>query len=98
MNLYTIVCVNKFKGGHIIMTKYREILRLYSQGISQRSIALSCECSRNTISSTLKRAEACEVSWPLPEGMSDDELIKHLFPERILSSSRRVPDCEHIHK
>jgi transposase len=98
MNLYTIPSVNKFKGGHIIMTKYREILRLYSQGISQRSIALSCECSRNTISSTLKRAEACEVSWPLPDGMSDDELIKHLFPERILSSSRRVPDCEHIHK
>ncbi|MFT8313979.1 MAG: helix-turn-helix domain-containing protein [Clostridium sp.] len=35
------------------MTRYREILRLHNQGISQRSIALSCECSRNTVSRTL---------------------------------------------
>ena len=32
------------------MTNYREILRLNIQGISQRSIALSCQCSRNTVS------------------------------------------------
>ena len=31
------------------MTQYREILRLYQHGISQRSIALSCKCSRNTV-------------------------------------------------
>jgi transposase len=80
------------------MTKYSEILRLYSQGISQRSIALSCECSRNTVSSTLKRAETCRISWPLPKGMTEDELIKHLFPGHIISSSRKLPDCEHIHK
>ncbi len=80
------------------MTKYREILRLYNQGISQRSIALSCECSRNTVSKTLKRAEACKIAWPLAQEMSDDELIKHLFPQRILPSSRMIPDCEYIHK
>ncbi|AJA49809.1 helix-turn-helix domain-containing protein [Clostridium pasteurianum DSM 525 = ATCC 6013] len=61
------------------MTRYREILRLYNQGISQRSIALSCECSRNTVSRTLKRAEACGIGWPLPQDMSDDELIKNFF-------------------
>ncbi|WP_141706230.1 LuxR C-terminal-related transcriptional regulator, partial [Desulfuribacillus alkaliarsenatis] len=31
------------------MTKYREILRLNSQGMSQRSISSSCQCSRNTV-------------------------------------------------
>jgi hypothetical protein len=31
------------------MTSYREILRLSAQGISQRSIARSCDCSRNTV-------------------------------------------------
>ncbi|MCX5977841.1 MAG: helix-turn-helix domain-containing protein, partial [Coprothermobacterota bacterium] len=35
------------------MTKYREILRLHSQGISKRSIAISCECSRNTVTRVL---------------------------------------------
>jgi transposase len=80
------------------MTNYREILRLNNQGISQRSIAVSCECSRNTVSSALKRAEECGLSWPLPQGMSDNELIKLLFPARVLPTSRRLPDYEHIHK
>ena len=70
------------------MTNYREILRLHSRGISQRSISISCECSRNTVSNTLKRADECGISWPLPQTMSDCDLSKQLFPERILSSSR----------
>jgi len=44
------------------MTNYREILRLHSQGISQRSISASCECSRNTVSNTLKKAEEQGIS------------------------------------
>jgi transposase len=35
------------------MTKYREFLRLHSQGISNRSIAVSLECSRNTVADTV---------------------------------------------
>ena len=80
------------------MTNYREILRLSSQGISQRSIAVSCECSRNTVSSTLKRAEEYGISWPLPQDIADGDLIKLLFPSRVLPASRMLPDYEHIHK
>ncbi|MZQ75496.1 MAG: IS21 family transposase [Peptoclostridium sp.] len=80
------------------MTNYREILRLHSQGISQRSIATSCGCSRNTVSTTLKSAEEKEISWPLPQGMTDADLIKCLFPERVISSDRRLRDYEYIHK
>jgi len=39
------------------MTNYHEILRLYAQGISQRSIALSCECSRNTVAKVIAGAK-----------------------------------------
>jgi DNA-directed RNA polymerase specialized sigma24 family protein len=39
------------------MTKYREILRLHSLGISQRAIAASCQCSTKAISKVLKRAK-----------------------------------------
>jgi len=39
------------------MTSYREILRLHSCGISQRSIAEICECSRNTVANVLRRAK-----------------------------------------
>lgn len=81
------------------MTKYREILRLYSQGISQRSIAASCECSRNTVSKVIARAKELNVAWPLGSEKTDGELDKLFFPKPSYSSSlRRYPDPEYIHK
>ena len=80
------------------MTKYREILRLHSQGISKRSIASSCQCSRNTITAVLERAEKCDVSWSQQKDMSDGDLQNLLFPEKNLASNRKIPDCEYIHK
>lgn len=82
------------------MTRYREILRLYSQGISQRSIAVSCECSRNTVSKVIARAKELNVRWPLSSETTDGELDKLFFPKDKPSSSegRRYPDLEYIHK
>ena len=39
------------------MTKYREILRLAGLGFSNRNIALSVPCSRNTVAKVLRRAQ-----------------------------------------
>lgn len=80
------------------MTQYREILRLHSQGVSKRGIAASCHCSRNTITALLERADQYNVSWPLQKDMTDQELQEFLFPEKSISSKRRIPDCQHIHK
>ena len=80
------------------MTNYREILRLHSQGISQRSIAVSCACSRNTVAKVLNRAQELDVTWPLQEGVSDTELRKFFSPESKTPSLRKRPDCEHIHR
>lgn len=80
------------------MTNYREILRLSSHGISQRSIAASCACSRNTVAKVLNRAQELDVAWPLQEGMSDAEMRKLFSPEARIPSLRRRPDCEHIHR
>jgi hypothetical protein len=80
------------------MTNYREILRLSSQGVSKRGIASSCHCSRNTITAVLERAEQYGISWPLPANQTDAELHELLFPEKCVASSRKMPDCEHIHK
>ncbi len=44
------------------MTKYREILRLSSLGFSNRNIALSVPCSRNTVAKVLKRAQELDIS------------------------------------
>jgi len=80
------------------MTKYREILRLSSMGFSQRSIASSCQCSRNTVSKVLSRANQKGLVWPLPEDLADADLQHLLFPEKVPTSSRRIPDCECIHR
>ena len=53
------------------MTKYREILRLHSQGISQRTIAISLSCSRNTVSKVLKCAEELNVSLQFKKPFTD---------------------------
>ncbi len=80
------------------MTKYREILRLYSQGISQRSIASSCQCSRNTVAMVISRANQHELSWPISQETTDANLQDLLFPEKNISSNRRIPDCSLVHK
>jgi len=80
------------------MTKYREILRLQSQGISQRTIAISLSCSRNTVPKVLKRAEELNVSWPLKKPFEDGELQELLFPKIKVPSKRKRPDCEYVHK
>lgn len=80
------------------MTNYREILRLHSQGISQRSIATNCACSRNTVAKVLLRADEMNVSWPLKESITDGEIHRLFFTEDAISSSRKRPDCELMHK
>lgn len=80
------------------MTKYREILRLYSLGISQRDIAASCSCSRKTIIKVLKRARELNIFWPLSAENTDGELDKLFFPKSEVTSIRRNPDLEHIHR
>lgn len=80
------------------MTKYREILRLSSMGLSQRSIASSLQCSRNTVSEVLQRAIEKEVSWPLPEDVAEADLQYLLYPEKEQISLRKVPDCEYMHR
>ena len=68
------------------MTEYREILRLHSQGISQRNIADCLHYSRNTISSVLQRAKELNLSWPLsPE--TTDAVLDKLFIQAFKPSS-----------
>lgn len=41
---------------------------------------------------------ACDIGWNELKDLSNDEIISRLFPERVEPSSRRLPDCEYIHK
>lgn len=82
------------------MIRISEIIRLSSMGLSQRTIASSLQCSRNTVSDVLVRAGQNEIIWPLPDDVTDAQLLHILFPERAQQSpyARPIPDCEWIHR
>ena len=80
------------------MTGYRKILRLSAQGISQRSIARSCQCSGNTVAKVLCQAGQQGMEWSKVRDLTDGEICHSLFPDQIQPSSRKLPDCEYIHR
>lgn len=80
------------------MTKYREILRLSNLGFSNRKIALSIHCSRNTVSKVLKRAQELNLSWPLADEQTDPILEQLFYPKLHKKSNRRMPDYDYIRK
>jgi len=80
------------------MTQYREILRLFQAGISQRSIAASCQCSRNTVAAVVQKAKQANLKFPL-DSQTDAELEALLFPEKQAQpSNHKMPDFEQVSK
>src|SRR5674476_136642 len=83
----------------LTLRKIREILRLKEEaGLSNRAIARACKISNSTVGEYLRRAAAAKLSWPLPDGISEDELYRKLFPEDTapVEIERPLPDCEYI--
>lgn len=82
------------------MTKYREILRLSSLGISQQGIAESIGVSKKTVNRILKRANEIGITWPLEDDETDAVLADKLFPseEKPVASNKRMPDFDYIQK
>ncbi len=80
------------------MTKYREILRLFNLGFSNRNIALSISCSRNTVAKVLKRAQELDISWPLEDKQTDEVLEGLFYPKQNDRTQKRMPDYDYIHK
>lgn len=83
------------------MTKYREILRLHSLRLSKQMIADSCNVSKETINSVLKKAKAKNFYWPLYDNQTDDVLSGILFLEKEKHSEatkKRMPDYVYVRK
>lgn len=83
------------------MKKIREVLRLRSTlGLSAEKIACSIGIGETTVRRYLFLANKAEISWPLPEGMDDDQLEELLYPpmKKIKTQNPPPPDFEYIHK
>jgi transposase len=78
--------------------KIREILRLQGAGLSNRAIARACRISNSTVGEYLRRARVADLHWPLPEGLSEDELFQKLFPSSVSESvpGRPLPNWETV--
>jgi len=80
------------------MRKIREVLRLSALGFTSRQIAASLGIGRTTVVDYLARANAAQITWPLPEELDNCTLEKHLFTVHSeQDSSRQLPDWSHIH-
>jgi len=80
------------------MTNYREIIRLHNLGLNNTEIAQSCPCSRTTVIQVLRLAQANNLTYPLPDGMTDKELADLLYPGAESKPEYKMPDYEYVHK
>ena len=70
------------------MRHVKDILRLkFHNQLSLREIARSCGLPASTVGDYLQRAQAAQLSWPLPEGLADSELMA-----RLMDSACAPPD------
>lgn len=80
------------------MVNYREILRLASLNHSQHAITASLHSSRNTIREVLSRAESSGLNWLLDDSVTNQEIYRMLYPERLDAIKlRKEPDYKYIH-
>lgn len=84
----------------ISMRKISELLRLrYELNRSYRDIARSLNIGITTVSEYLARAKAAAIDWPLPEGLSEEDLYHRLFlPSKNIGRKKPLPDWEWVYQ
>ena len=80
------------------MRKIREALRLhFGLGRSARETARSIGVAQSTVTELIQRAKLAGLSWPLPDGLSEAELERQLYPgSQGRPRARPEPDWEQI--
>jgi transposase len=82
------------------MRKIRDVLRLSAAGMSKRKIAVSLGVSATAAGECIRRARRAGLTWPLPDGLSDEALERQLYPPRAVAAKDRrpQPDWAAIHR
>ena len=82
------------------MRKIRDVLRLhYESKLSNQQIADALRISKTNVFNSIARFKKSEITWPIPEGMSDTELEAGIYgKESSKGKEGIVPDLEYIHE
>src|SRR5215472_8846253 len=85
-------------GPRLPMRKIHDVLRLSAAGMSKRKIATSLGVSATAAGECLRRARRAGLSWPLPEGLTDETLERRLYPLPAVGRDRRPqPEWAGVH-
>ena len=87
-------------GPRLPMRKIRDVLRLSAAGMSKRTIAASLGVSATAARDCIGRARRAGLSWPLPEGLTDESLEVRLYPPPAVAAKdcRPQPDWAAVHR
>ena len=85
------------------MRQIKELLRLkHEHGLSVRQIARSCGLPVSTVGDYLKRAQEAGLSWPLPEELTEEQLLASCLgsaaPAAADPPAKALPDWKEIHQ
>ncbi len=83
----------------VAMRKIRDVLRLsFGEGLSHRKVGASLGIPFTTVADHVGRAKLAGLSWPLPDGLTDDALEAALFPPTAPSRVvRPMPEWATVH-
>lgn len=80
------------------MTNYRAILQYHYQGNTTTQVAVICQCSRTTVIKTVKRAKELNLTLPIPDSISDQQLYIMLYPRRGRKQEYYFPNWYELDK
>lgn len=79
-------------------TKPRAIMELLNKNLSEREVASTLSCSRNTVTGVVERMKKHGKAWDDIKDLTDDEVYEMLFPEKFKTTSKYVPvDYGYVH-
>ncbi|MCP4987361.1 MAG: IS21 family transposase [Colwellia sp.] len=82
------------------MRKIRDILRLHFESkLSNQQVADALRISKTNVFNTLSRFEESEITWPIPEDMTDTKLETLIYRKGDSKEKEEImPDVEYIHE
>lgn len=79
----------------LLMRQIREILRYhFDHGMSREGIAKALGVAKGSVSNVLQRFQACGLSWPLPDDLTDVALEAQVYPPASRESHTPLPDVQ----